>query len=211
VRQQRATVDVTDRVQPLGSADAHLVVHGQEAPGPSPDGLEPQIVGDGTASHRDEQLVGHQAFSVWARGNVGADALGGDGERPYNIAPLDQGGFTSSLAKGSSRTGIRPESSTIVTFEPRTTRLYQLHPTTPPPRAMRHSAPLAVVASFVHAAASAGPGITNNTAPVQPPRSRLVGDEHRVADLTAVHRRVGPAAHGVVALVEPGERRVVQP
>ena len=60
VGEQRAPVDVADRVQPVRAADPQLVVDLEVAAGLDPDGLEPELVGARPATDRDQQLVAAQ-------------------------------------------------------------------------------------------------------------------------------------------------------
>ena len=62
VGEQRAAVDVADRVEPVVAGDAHVLVDLDRLAGLEADGLEPEVVGRGRAAERDEQPLGLDAL-----------------------------------------------------------------------------------------------------------------------------------------------------
>ena len=172
VREQRAAVDVADRVEPIVPGHAQLLVDLDVPARLEPDRLEPEVGRRGTASDADEDLVSLEHVAVLERQLDDAVALDADRARAdvdVDAARGERRRGRTVLASSSSRAIRRGPPSTIDTCEPSDDHAWPSStPTTPPPRmSSRAGTMLDVVPSrFVHACASASPGIGGISAPV---------------------------------------------
>ena len=219
VGEQRAAVDVADRVQPIRAADPHPVVDLEVAAGLDPDRLEPELGGARTPADGDQELVAAQLLAAL---EAQRDLPASPREAPIALTPVrtstppaSSPAVTCALANGSSPASTRSSASTRVTLAPRLAHACAIStPTTPPPRiSSRPGTSLAVVASrFVHGRASARPSI-GGTAAVVPVaittalarRQAIVADDHGALAV----ERAAAADQLDPALLEPRDHAAV--
>ena len=211
VGEQRAAVDVADRVQPLRAADAQPVVDLEVAARLDPGGLEPELGRPRPAPDRDQELVAAQLLAALEpqRHLTALAARGGD--RLDAGADLDPGRARARRRSARSRTaprwrasGRRPRPRS--TLEPRLLHAWAIStPTTPPPRTSSRSGHLLRPSSprgSSTAAASASPSIGGTAAAVpvatttaSPAPQRVGADDHRAlaVERAAAAKELDPA------------------